>query len=139
MRISIAVVTCLVASTALFTSITFAIEKLRISYASVTGNTAGITYIAQRAGLFEKQGLDVEIILITGGPESISSHPASSLFHLPAVGGNEPGLADIYRLPHGQRPAARGMAVPECQAAHVDGNGEKHRERARPGAIRYSA
>ena len=73
MRISIAVVTCLVASTALFTSITFAIEKLRISYASVTGNTAGITYIAQRAGLFEKQGLDVEIILITGGPASISA------------------------------------------------------------------
>jgi len=50
-----------------------AAEKLRISYASVTGNTAGITYIAQRAGLFEKQGLDVEIILITGGPASISA------------------------------------------------------------------
>src|SRR5215471_20393733 len=50
-----------------------AAEKLRVSYASVTGNTAGITYIAQRAGLFEKQGLDVEIILITGGPASISA------------------------------------------------------------------
>ena len=34
----------------------FALDKLRVSYASVTGNTAGITYIAQRAGLFEKQG-----------------------------------------------------------------------------------
>jgi ABC-type nitrate/sulfonate/bicarbonate transport system substrate-binding protein len=42
-------------------------EKLRVSYASVTGNTAVITYVAQRAGLFEKNGLDVEIILITGG------------------------------------------------------------------------
>ena len=51
----------------------FALDKLRISYASVTGNTAGITYIAQRAGLFEKQGLDVELILITGGPASISA------------------------------------------------------------------
>jgi ABC-type nitrate/sulfonate/bicarbonate transport system substrate-binding protein len=50
-----------------------AVDKLRISYASVTGNTAGITYIAQRAGLFEKQGLDVELILITGGPASISA------------------------------------------------------------------
>ena len=50
-----------------------AADKLRISYASVTGNTAGITYIAQRAGLFEKQGLDVELILITGGPASISA------------------------------------------------------------------
>jgi len=29
--------------------LTFALDKLRISYASVTGNTAGITYIAQRA------------------------------------------------------------------------------------------
>ena len=50
-----------------------ALDKLRISYASVTGNTAGITYIAQRAGLFEKQGLGVELILITGGPASISA------------------------------------------------------------------
>src|SRR5262249_39300236 len=48
-------------------------EKLRISYASVTGNTAVITYVAQRAGLFEKYGLDVEIILITGGPAAVSS------------------------------------------------------------------
>ena len=47
-------------------------EKLRVSYASVTGNTAVLTYIAQRAGLFEKQGLDVEIILITGGPAAVS-------------------------------------------------------------------
>ncbi len=50
-----------------------AADKLRISYASVTGNTAGITYVAQRAGLFEKQGLDVQLILITGGPASISA------------------------------------------------------------------
>jgi ABC-type nitrate/sulfonate/bicarbonate transport system substrate-binding protein len=48
-------------------------EKLRVSYASVTGNTAVITYIAQRAGLFEKQGLDIELILITGGPASVSA------------------------------------------------------------------
>jgi ABC-type nitrate/sulfonate/bicarbonate transport system substrate-binding protein len=50
-----------------------AAEKLRISYASVTGNTAVITYIAQRAGLFEKYGLDTEIILITGGPAAVSA------------------------------------------------------------------
>jgi len=50
-----------------------AAEKLRISYASVTGNTAVVTYIAQQAGLFEKQGLDVEIILITGGPGAVSA------------------------------------------------------------------
>jgi len=48
-------------------------EKLRISYASVTGNTAVITYVAQRAGLFEKYGLDTEIILITGGPAAVSA------------------------------------------------------------------
>jgi ABC-type nitrate/sulfonate/bicarbonate transport system substrate-binding protein len=50
-----------------------AAEKLRISYASVAGNTVVISYIAQRAGLFEKYGLDVEHILITGGPASISA------------------------------------------------------------------
>ena len=48
-------------------------EKLRVSYASVTGNTAVVTYVAQRAGLFEKYGLDVEIILITGGPAAVSA------------------------------------------------------------------
>jgi ABC-type nitrate/sulfonate/bicarbonate transport system substrate-binding protein len=60
-------------SSVIIAPVTPAREKLRVSYASVTGNTAGITYIAQRAGLFEKQGLDVEIILITGGPASISA------------------------------------------------------------------
>ncbi len=50
-----------------------ALDKLRISYASVTGNTAVITYVAHRAGLFEKYGLDTEIILITGGPASVSA------------------------------------------------------------------
>src|SRR6476620_11909870 len=64
---------CLILSILFATPLASAAEKLRISYASVTGNTAGITYIAQRAGLFEKQGLDVEIILITGGPASISA------------------------------------------------------------------
>jgi ABC-type nitrate/sulfonate/bicarbonate transport system substrate-binding protein len=48
-------------------------EKLRISYASVTGNTAVVTYVAQRAGLFEKYGLETEIILITGGPAAVSA------------------------------------------------------------------
>src|SRR5262249_32809372 len=56
----------------LFTSPAFGAEKLRISYASVTGNTAGVTCIAQRAGPFQKQGVDVEIILITGGPAAVS-------------------------------------------------------------------
>ena len=65
--------TCLILSILFATPFASAAEKLRVSYASVTGNTAGITYIAQRAGLFEKQGLDVEIILITGGPASISA------------------------------------------------------------------
>jgi len=50
-----------------------AAEKLRISYASVTGNTVVISYIAESAKLFEKYGLDVEHILITGGPASISA------------------------------------------------------------------
>ena len=65
--------TSLILSILFATPLASAAEKLRVSYASVTGNTAGITYIAQRAGLFEKQGLDVEIILITGGPASISA------------------------------------------------------------------
>jgi ABC-type nitrate/sulfonate/bicarbonate transport system substrate-binding protein len=62
-----AILTCLVAAPVV------GAERLRISYASVTGNTAVITYVAHRAGLFEKYGLDTEIILITGGPASISA------------------------------------------------------------------
>ena len=57
----------------LVTPATLYAEKLRVSYASVTGNTAVVTYVAQRAGLFEKYGLGVEIILITGGPAAVSA------------------------------------------------------------------
>src|ERR1051325_8996613 len=48
-------------------------EKLRISYASVSGNTAIVTYVTERAGLFKKYNLDTEIILITGGPAAVSA------------------------------------------------------------------
>src|SRR5262245_55605325 len=68
-----AIITPWLLSLTLFASSAFSAEKLRVSYASVTGNTAVITYIAHRAGLFQKQGLDVEIILITGGPAAVSS------------------------------------------------------------------
>lgn len=50
-----------------------AADKLRISYASVTGNTAVIAYIGHRAGVFSKHGLDTELILITGGPAAVSA------------------------------------------------------------------
>ena len=72
-RVYAAAVGWLLLSVLISAPLAFAVDKLRVSYASVTGNTAGITYIAQRAGLFEKQGLDVELILITGGPASISA------------------------------------------------------------------
>src|SRR5262249_8385035 len=48
-------------------------EKLRISYASVSGNTAIVTYVTERAGFFKKYNLDTEIILITGGPAAVSA------------------------------------------------------------------
>src|SRR5262245_6912609 len=68
-----AAICCVISAIAICAPTSFALDKLRVSYASVTGNTAVITYIAQRAGLFEKQGLDVELILITGGPASVSA------------------------------------------------------------------
>jgi ABC-type nitrate/sulfonate/bicarbonate transport system substrate-binding protein len=72
-RLVVIAIGCWLSACILSAAPIFAADKLRISYASVTGNTAGITYVAQRAGLFEKQGLDVELILITGGPASISA------------------------------------------------------------------
>jgi NitT/TauT family transport system substrate-binding protein len=56
-----------------FAASTAAAEKLRISYASVSGNTAIVTYVTERAGLFKKYGLDTELILITGGPAAVSA------------------------------------------------------------------
>src|SRR5690242_3224364 len=49
------------------------VEKLRISYASISGNTAIVTYVTERAGLFKKYNLDTQIILITGGPAAVSA------------------------------------------------------------------
>ena len=64
--LSLLLFVCLAASTA-------DAEKLRISYASVSGNTAIVTYVTERAGLFKKYGIDTELILITGGPAAVSA------------------------------------------------------------------
>ena len=47
-------------------------QKLTVSYVSVTANYAPL-YVAADAGVFARQGLDVDVTLIASGPTSIQS------------------------------------------------------------------
>ena len=104
-RVYLAAVSCLLLSIIIAAPVAFAVEKLRISYASVTGNTAIVTYVAQRAGLFEKYGLDVEIILITGGLAAVSALLNGDVYSdlrapIAAIQGNGSwSQADFFTLP----------------------------------------
>ena len=48
------------------------LEKLNASYGAISGSMAPI-WVAKAAGLFEKQGLDLNLVYIPGGPRSIMS------------------------------------------------------------------
>lgn len=49
-----------------------AAEKINASYGAITGSMAPI-WVAKEARLFEKQGLDLNLVYISGGPRSIMS------------------------------------------------------------------
>ncbi|HEY7316345.1 MAG TPA: ABC transporter substrate-binding protein [Candidatus Binatia bacterium] len=49
-----------------------AAEKINASYGAISGSMAPI-WVAKEAGLFEKQGLDLNLVYIPGGPRSIMS------------------------------------------------------------------
>src|ERR1044071_8390315 len=49
-----------------------AAEKLNASYGAISGSMAPI-WVAKEAKLFEKQGLDLNLVYIPGGPRSIMS------------------------------------------------------------------
>ncbi len=46
------------------------LEKLNVSYGSISGTQSPV-WVAKEKGLFEKQGLDVNLVYIPGGPRSI--------------------------------------------------------------------
>ena len=48
------------------------LQKLRVAYASITAAFA-IPWVAKEAGLFQRHGLDVELIYIASGPRSIQT------------------------------------------------------------------
>jgi NitT/TauT family transport system substrate-binding protein len=48
------------------------LQKLRVAYASITA-AFSIPWLAKEAGLFERHGLDVELIYIASGPRSIQT------------------------------------------------------------------
>lgn len=48
------------------------LEKINASYGAISGSMAPI-WVAKEARLFEKQGLDVNLVYISGGPRSIMS------------------------------------------------------------------
>src|SRR5437870_12943649 len=49
-----------------------AAEKINASYGAISGSMAPI-WVAKEAKLFEKQGLDLNLVYIPGGPRSIMS------------------------------------------------------------------
>lgn len=49
-----------------------ALEKINVSYGAISGSM-GQTWVAKEARLFEKHGLDVNLVYISGGPRSIMS------------------------------------------------------------------
>src|SRR2546426_12808573 len=49
-----------------------AAEKINASYGAISGSMAPI-WVAKEARLFEKQGLDLNLVYISGGPRSIMS------------------------------------------------------------------
>ena len=49
-----------------------ALEKINVSYGAISGSM-GQTWVAKEAKLFEKHGLDVNLVYISGGPRSIMS------------------------------------------------------------------
>lgn len=55
-----------------------AAEKINASYGAISGSMAPI-WVAKEARLFEKQGLDLNLVYIPGGPRSIMSLIGSSI------------------------------------------------------------
>ena len=49
-----------------------ALDKINVSYGAISGSMAQ-TWVAKEAKLFEKHGLDVNLVYISGGPRSIMS------------------------------------------------------------------
>ena len=47
-----------------------ALEKITVSYGSISGTQSPV-WVAKEKGLFEKYGLDVSLVYISGGPRSV--------------------------------------------------------------------
>ena len=71
--------------------------KVNLSYSSVTSNYAPF-YIAADQGLFAKNGLDVEVTLITSGTTSLQSLIAGDI-HFSVTSGAEPATAYVHGAP----------------------------------------
>src|SRR3990167_4190139 len=54
--------------TLLLVSVSWSAERIRIGYSSISGSYIGV-WVAHDAGLFAKEGLDDEIILIPSGSQ----------------------------------------------------------------------
>ncbi len=79
----------LVLSTCLFLCLapnsSYGAEKLRVAYATITAAFA-IPWVAKEAGIFQRHGLDVELVYIASGPRSVQTLVAGSV-DVAALGG----------------------------------------------------
>src|SRR5690349_14662299 len=80
----------LVAAVGLFLTATFVeaaegLQKLRVAYAAVTA-AFSIPWIAKEAGIFQRHGLDVELVYISGGARTVQTLVGGSI-DIAAIGG----------------------------------------------------
>src|SRR5437867_8979231 len=70
------------------------LQKLRVAYAAITA-AFSIPWIAKEAGIFQRHGLDVELVYIASGSRAVQTLPGGSIDVAGAGGpaGGDAGLA----------------------------------------------
>ena len=97
-----------------------ALEKINASYGAISGSMAQ-TWVAKEAKLFEKHGLDVNLVYISGGPRSIMSLIGGSVQFV-----NHSGMPALGSLPTRRGHRADRFADESVRA--FAGGAEKHHQ-----------
>src|SRR2546426_9939289 len=64
------------------------LAKLNVGYSAISSDQLP-AWVAKEAGIFERNGLDVQLIFFTGGN---TAHPALISRHVPVIQNSRPGL-----------------------------------------------
>src|SRR5581483_9919746 len=119
----------------LFTSSVSAQSKLRVAYPTTVGSM-GILWVTKDAGLFEKYGLDVSLIYISGSSKIVQAMLAKEIpiseIAIPAViQANQAGADLVMLAGANHKPGQKLMTKPAIKRA------EDLRQEARRYALRH--